>query len=237
MKNLICTRADNGIKDICDLTHPLLEEYAKRCNADFKILSGPSGCLVGDGRWHYRIMQFIDSFADYGRIAHIDSDIIINGAPNIFNEVPRNKIGTVFEDVGSRQDARRKIINDIQVRFGNIGWGSGYINTGVFVVSKSQRGIFTKIGGQYWEGWGWDDAHLGYNINKFKFGIYELSQRWNFMTMFAESWNDCPPRFDAYMIHYAGQGIFDKKFKTKLDNMKHDIDYLKQRSENAVSNS
>ena len=30
------------------------------------------------------------------------------------------------------------------------------------------------------------------------------------MTMFSEGWNDNADRFDSHIIHYAGEGIFDK---------------------------
>jgi len=221
-KRLICTRADDNIQEMCSLTHPLLKAYAKRCNADFMILSHKSDCLVGDGRWHYRIMVMGDLLNDYDTIAHIDSDIIPNkGIPDIFEAIGDN-VGTIFEDVGSRQGQRRRMISEVQNKFGLIDWLKGYINTGVFVVSKKHQNIFRKINGKYWEGWGWDDVHLGYQINRFGYEVKELTRKWNWMTMFSESWNDSQSRFSAYLIHYAGQGIFDPRFRTKIENMKHD---------------
>ena len=39
MKKLIVTRADDNIKEMTNITFPLIEEYAKKCGADFKVLS------------------------------------------------------------------------------------------------------------------------------------------------------------------------------------------------------
>lgn len=222
-KRLICTRADDGIKEMCELTHPLLKAYAKQCGADFKVLDHESPCQVGDGKHHYRIMILGELLGEYDRICHIDSDIIPNkDIPNIFEVVQEDCIGSVLEDVGSRKAARRSVIAEIQNKFGIINWKSSYINTGVFVVSKKHRNIFQDINGEYWSGFGHDDAHLGFNIKKFGYRLVCLWEKYNFMTMFAEPWNGSPSRFDSYFIHYAGQGIFDPKYRTKLENMKAD---------------
>lgn len=226
MKRLICTRADSNISEMCELTHPLLKKYAKQCNADFLVLDHETDCLVGDGRYHYRIMALGELLDQYDTIAHIDSDVIINkDIPDIF-DVAGGEIASIYEDVGSRQLVRSDIIVDIQNQFGLIDWTSGYINTGVFVVSKKHKDIFQKINGEYWVGFGFDDVHLGYNINKLGHKVKELDRRYNWMTMFSEPWNGGKSRFNAYMIHYAGQGIFDRRFETKLENMKYDFEVI-----------
>ncbi|MCP3968244.1 MAG: hypothetical protein GY718_18185, partial [Lentisphaerae bacterium] len=71
-----------------------------------------------------------------------------------------------------------------------------------------------------WEGFGYDDAFIGYLIKKLKFPVYELSYKWNHMQMFSEPWNDNANRFDSYVIHYAGAARFpdDKSGRTDLTN-------------------
>ena len=225
MKLLITTRADKNIKDITDLIHPIIKSFAKKWNADFSILSHISDCDVSDGRYHYRIMRLYDLLTEYDRIIQIDSDIIINKTcPNLFNLVPYNMIGTVLEDKGSRLNNRRALINRVQEMWGDISWKEGYINTGVFIVSKSHRGIFRRFLGNYWVQDGFDDVHLGYQIHRLGLKIFELDYRFNHMSIFSEEWNGNPLRFDSYIIHYAGNAKFsDKGKRGKVQLIEDDI--------------
>ena len=210
-KRLITTRTDNGFNYINDLTHPSIKAYAEKCGADFKRLDHITDCTHMEGKWHYRILKNYDWFDEYDRILHLDSDIfILKSCPNIFEEVPYNKIGSIYEDVGSRKEHRRECMRDIQNKFGDIGWKEGYPQASVLLTSKCHRDIFQKIDGKYYEVWGHDCVHLGYQINKYKFSIHELNFKWNHVVMFTEPWNNNAFRFDSYVVHYAGSGVFDE---------------------------
>jgi len=212
MKYLVATRADSHIDEITEITHPIIKKFCNIWGADFVVLCGESVCERGERRNHYRIMDLWGLFESYDRILSLDSDIIINrNCPNIFEEVPIDCIGTVFEDRGTRRLARYKRILSIQDKHGDVGWRDGYINTGVFLSSKQHRNIYTSINGDYWLGEGEDDVHIGYKIRKEGYKIKELDYRWNHMTMFSEGWNNYRDRFDSYIIHYAGSGKFDEK--------------------------
>jgi lipopolysaccharide biosynthesis glycosyltransferase len=214
MKLLVATRADTNIEGYTKFTHPLMKKFAEDWGADFHVFSSESPCSKGDGRYHYRLVQMYSLLEEYDRIVELDSDILINkNCPNLFDVVPEDKIGTIYEDKGSRRGARHGSIRDAQKRFGKIGWSEGYINTGVFVVSKQHKDIFLPVNGKYWEGIGWDDVHFGYQIKKLKIPVYELPYIFNHMTMFSEGWNGSPDRFKSFIIHYAGAGVFDKKPK------------------------
>lgn len=219
------TRADDKIREMAALTHPILKKFALKWGADFSILDHISGCTIGDGRYHYRIMKFYDLLLDYDRILSIDSDIIINkNCPNLFDVVPYDKIGTIFEDKGSRLIDRKKRIQLIQKEWGEIGWRSGYINTGVFLVSREHRQVFKKFKNKYWVKSGFDDVHLGYQIHRLGLKIFELNWQFNHMSIFSESWNKSPSRFDSYIIHYAGHTAFpDKGNRTKVNLIEDDI--------------
>jgi lipopolysaccharide biosynthesis glycosyltransferase len=219
---LICTRCDDNIKNQSDITHPFMQDYAEKCGANFMILDHKTDCTHEEGKWHYRILILNEVFEVYDRILHIDTDAIITPwAENIFNIVPEHMIGTVYEDVGTRAQSRRECIQRAQKAFGDIGWKEGYINTGFFLTSKSHREIFSKINGRYYEDWGHDDVHLGYQINKHSKDVCELSYKWNHMTMFSESWNGSPDRFKSNVIHYAGSGSFDGL--SKIEQMREDV--------------
>ena len=128
-KYLVATRADDKHKEISDITHDNLKRYAEFCDADFKVIEDCQGI-----HHHYRILQFYDLFDTYDRILSLDTDILIlRSCLNIFEVVPEEKIGTIFEDKGSRQKDRRKRIKKIQTEKEDIGWTEGYINTGFAV--------------------------------------------------------------------------------------------------------
>jgi lipopolysaccharide biosynthesis glycosyltransferase len=209
MKLLITTRADSNIKRMTDITHPSIIAYAKKVGASFMTLDHKTDCTHMEGKWHYRILKHYDLFEQYDRILHIDSDVLVSPkCPNVFNLVPYDCIGTVYEDKGSRAASRHECIRTVQNTFGDVSWIEGYINTGFFLTSKIHRDIFKKIDGHYYEGWGHDDVHLGYLINRHEFKVHELSYKWNHMGMFSEPWNGSADRFDSNIIHYAGTAAF-----------------------------
>ena len=237
-KRLIATRADLNIKAMTDMTHPIIKRYADRCSADFMVLDHEPPVMSDDGLPHFRIMKLHDLFKDYDRILSLDSDVVINPyCPDLFAVVPYDLIGTVYEDVGSRRLQRHMLIKQVQDEFGGIVWEEGYINSGGMLTSKCHQGIFTPINSHehdwrrwgYWTGWGSDDVHLGYQINKMHMDmeVTPLNYKFNHMTMFSEPWNDNANRFDSYIIHYAGVGIFEKdKFKTRNEQILSDINTL-----------
>ncbi len=227
MRLLITTRADKNIREMTKITHPIIKKFAKLWGADFYKLEKNADC-EGNGKYHYRIFDHYSLFNKYDRILHLDSDILINvNCPNLFEIVPYHKIGTIFEDKGTREADRLERIKKAQDTFGDIGWKSGYINTGVFLTSKCHKKIYEKIDGNFWKGNGFDDVHLGYNINKYKLEICELPFQFNHMTLFSENWNGFPNRFESYIIHYAGRGVFEKKFKKKKNKYKAKIKQIK----------
>lgn len=225
MRFLIVTRADDGIKEMTDLTHPIIKEFARRWDADFFMLNDNADCNDEEAKIYYRIMEIYDLLKIYDRVMNIDSDIIINkDCPNLFELVPNDKIGVIFEDKGSRQKDRRRRILNIQSAWGNIKWKVGYINIGIFLVSRFHGEIFKKFVGRYWESMGYADVHLGYQIHRLSLNIFELHWRFNHMSMFSEIWNGSPSRFDSHIIHYAGAGSFpDKGKRSKIQLIKDDV--------------
>ena len=120
MKKLaVVTRADDVVKEWAKFTHPLFKKYAEECNAEFLVISGEPPFLDHDNQPHYRLLMIYKLLEKYDRILHLDTDMIINkGCPNIFEEVPENMIGIIYEDVGVRTaDRRRKI----QIIHGQVG--------------------------------------------------------------------------------------------------------------------
>jgi len=216
MKLAIVTRADNNIKKMTDITFPFMKDYAKKCNADFIVYDHTPPVMTDDNLPHFRIMKTYETLLEYDRVLHLDADMAISPlCPNLFDLVPEDKIGSIFEDKGSRRPHRHNLISEVQKKWGDVGWIEGYTNAGTFLVSKMHREIFTPINGAYWLGWGSADVHLSYQIHKLGFEVFELEYKWNHMTMFSEPWNGYADRFDSFIIHYAGGGLFDEQNKIR----------------------
>lgn len=212
----IAVRADKNIEGYTKLTLPLIEGYAKKWNATLEIIDSQPPVWTDDRKPHYRIMDVHRLLDKYDRVACIDADMVILPAcPNPFEAVDEDKIGSIYEDKGSRRAQRHQLIQEIQSAWGDIGWKTGYTNAGIFVVSKQHQDIFTPFKGQYWTGWGSADLHLSYKARKNGHTIQELPFQWNHMTMFSESWNRHANRFDSYIIHYAGRGTFNQGSRIK----------------------
>ena len=223
MRLLMVTRADESVSAYTKYTHPILRRYAEKWGAQFKILDDP---LKGDQCW--RILKIYDIFGEYDRIFHIDSDVVINkDCPNMFDLVPYDTIGLVFEDKGSRLRSRRLRIMQIKQKLGgnNFRWTSGYFNMGVFLVSKIYRDMFKKIDGQTWEmDDGLEQTQMNYQMMKLKCKYVDLGYKFNHMSMFSESWHGKRSRFNSHIIHYAGGGKFrDKGDRTIAQLIKDDI--------------
>lgn len=227
MKRAVVTRADDNIKQMCELTHPSIRAYAEKCGADFIIYDHESPVMTGDNRPHYRIIKGAETLEEYDRILFIDSDVLVNPkCPDVFEVVPEDCIGTIYEDKGSRRKMRRRLIREMQEKWGDVGWTEGYTNAGVFVVSRCHAGIFEPHNGEYWLEWGSADLHMSYMARKNGYKFFELPFTWNHMTMFSEGWNGSPDRFESNMIHYAGKGAFDGL--PRLEQIRADVKRMKE---------
>jgi len=227
MKRLIVTRADNNIKEMTDITFQSIKQYAETCDADFKILSHTPDVNTYDNKPHYRILEVQKLFDDYDRILCIDCDMIVNkNCPNIFDLVPEDMIGSIYEDKATRKADRLQRIKHIQSVFGDVGWKKNYTNAGTFLLSKQHKDIFNPVNGKYWDQRGSVDVHLSYNIHKYNFKVYELDYKWNHMTMFSEPWNNNANRFESYIIHYAGSGIFDNNVNSRIEQINNDYNFI-----------
>lgn len=210
-RKLITVRADDNIKGYTEKTIPLIEECAKKWGADFMRLTDGSPSDYSDGKFHYRIMKIGELLDQYDRVLNLDADmIILPSCPNPFDIIDPDKIATIFEDVGSRIEHRQDLIRTVQNHWGDVNWKSGYINTGFFMVSKKHKDIFELHNGTVWNGFGFDDVHLGYKIREKGHQIQEMEYKFNHMTMFSEDWHPAN-RFESYIIHYAGKGVFDER--------------------------
>lgn len=233
MKLLVITFADERVADYTKYTHPIFRRFAEKWNADFKNFDSIFFDEFDANRWSLRIKIIYEQFKIYDRILHLDSDIVINkDCPNIFDIVPHDKIGFVFEDKGSRLEERRRRIVSIKNLYGdNEKWISGYFNAGMFIASRLHREVFTSIDGKFWgehqKVRGSDQTHLGYQLMKQGHKYIDLGYKWNHMSMFSEPWNGNPSRFDSYILHYAGgAGFSDRAGRSRVQLIRDDIEII-----------
>jgi len=210
------------------ITSLLLKAFAKKWHCAYIEITGSCDLMTIDNKPHWKILQAKELLNQFDRLLLIDADIIITPhCLNPFEIIPETMIGTIYEDVGSRMQYRRQIIKDIQKDFGEINWTQGYLNCGFFLLSKIHKVIFEPINEKYWIGFGSDDVHFGYQINKNNLKVLELPYYWNHMSMFSESWNGSPCRYNSYVIHYAGQANFpDKGDRSRDDLIKDDFNLI-----------
>ena len=189
------------------------EYFCSKYNCALEIIENVRYGIRGQDDYNYLTFeknQIYELFDTYDRILRVDTDILITPTcPNVFTIVPQDKIGVVYEDIGSRKAHRRKQILNVQNALGDIKWRTGYFNSGVVLVSKEHKELFkitdkdihiiiNKLSGAK------EQNLLNYRVKKFDYEIHELDFRFNHTRIFSESWNGSQDRLDSYIIHYAG---------------------------------
>jgi hypothetical protein len=75
-------------QEIFERTGRILEDYARRCNADFVVLTNPTQTWWGLEK--FRIRQFA---SQYDRTLYLDADVLLRGSmPNLFDLVPAGHV-------------------------------------------------------------------------------------------------------------------------------------------------
>ncbi len=215
---------------ICKKT---LVKYCNKYDIALEVITEPRFNILGtDTAYNYLIFeknQIYDLFKDYNRILRLDADILITPhCPNIFEVVPLDKIGIVFEDVGPKKIDRRKTIKQIQLELGGVGWEKGYFNSGVIVTSKLHKEIFNitdkkniKIIEKLRLSHAKEQSLLNYRVRELGFELFELDFKFNHITkIFSGQCVGNPNKFNSYILHYAGNQ------KHKLKSMKFDYKNL-----------
>lgn len=221
MKLLMTTSADSNLRGYAPYTLPIQKIWAKKWGADYRVLDDPA--YSRRAMWCYRTLIFYDLLEEYDRIFYVDADSIINkNCPNIFEVVPYDTIGAVLEDKGSRRKERLNRIRRVKSHLGEIDWQEGFLNMGVYVVSRVHRDIFQRVNGKLWEDTGWDSPFYSYQIMKQGHKYVDLGYKWNHMSMFSEPWNGSPSRFDSYVMHYAGGAKFPDKGGRSMEQLIRD---------------
>ncbi len=223
MKLAVCTLCIGEIaEEFSKYSFPAFKKYAQRIGADFIVFDTPKVNYTDSEHINtlkfekYQIHDVLDEMG-YDRAAFFDVDILITPhAPSIFDHVPYKAIGGVFEDIGFDEKDRRQIIVECQEILGDVDWEEGFLNSGVFVVSKIHKDVFKMI----WDHGIFDDPVHKYEqtntqwyMRKFcleqgdpEIEVINIDYKWNFTGPMRVYYG--PFREEAYVIHYAGRGLF-----------------------------
>jgi len=216
-----------------------VERYCDKYNLDLVVVDKKKYNVTGDYKYNYMVLekfQAYDYFDKYDRLFKVDLDALITvHCPNVFDIVPDDCIGAMFEDIGSRRKERHFQMKQVQSAFGEIeGWTEGYFNEGIMVASKQHRD-FNKLTDEDIDKF--QHADIGINrvqnvvnwkVRNLGYKIYPLDYKFNHMFMFDEvNWDNIKRGSlltdntkNSYIIHYAG-------LRGKIRNRRMTRDYKK----------
>ncbi len=157
-------------------------------------------------RIQFEKFQVGELLKKYDRILYLDSDILLReDLPDMFSLVPQDAVGCVMEDVGPQKWKRDEERLRAQKRLGQISnWKEGYFNSGVFVVSKIHRGIFSTRWSALARGRWADQTTLNYQVRAHGFSICSLPKEFNYHPEVCAKWQKVDCRRNAHIVHYAG---------------------------------
>jgi lipopolysaccharide biosynthesis glycosyltransferase len=204
-KNVIFVNSIN--QDFFKLVKASFENYCSKYNID--LIINTSEKVKHGVRMHVKGMferfQIYDLLDVYDRVCYIDSDIYIkNNSPNIFDEVPVNKLGIYCESKDLNRDDfikhmkyNFKLNDDIRL----------YYNSGVMVASQMHKSMFNVTflkkffnrGGIITGGWP-DQDYINYHIYHREVRVYDIGYKYNYLH---SELKDSRLQ-SAYFVHFAG---------------------------------
>lgn len=193
---IITVAAGNDYERLLEVSVPLMEEYAKRVQADVIVLTGRT-----QGWWGLEKLRMTPYVEQYERSLFVDCDVLIKpDAPNIFEHVPSGHIG-MHDDaphISSLEWAVGERSNLWQSQ-GLDDWQTPYmLNTGVIVLEPLHVNILTpplrKLPGRHCDEQFWIERQCeGHKV-------FHLDRKFNHQWY----WKDFEEKKDsAYFVHYA----------------------------------
>lgn len=181
-KNLIIT-ISIGNRPWFRKTRRSLNKYCDKYNIDFKVVTGQYDT---DKKIRLRKFEIVKYFDKYDRILFLDDTIIINPiSPNLFDIVPRDKVGVFLErePYFNKIDILKRALNYYEVEANIDKTNYIWFNSGVILASKCHLDLFKvpnnkniiKIGNYL-------DQSI-FNINRYKYNIpiYDIGISFNYL--------------------------------------------------------
>ncbi len=218
-----------GNFSMAEFTHPLFRDYCSRHSLEFIVIDQKKirfqpRILPDQRSSSYEKYQIYDILTQFDRVLYLDGDILLNvNCPNLFELVPENEIGCVFEDVGSEAYKRFDEMDKAQRLWGKLpDYRGGYFNAGMFLVSQTHRELL-RFGPEKKFGGRWpDQTSLNFYCEKIGFTKKNLGPSFNLLPVFSQLWKDTSSRRKASIIHYAGKeskGLFKEDYSAIMNSL------------------
>jgi hypothetical protein len=218
-RGIVTVVSGDKFKEIWKRSEPFFIDYAEKCDAELIVLNGMEGNLTP--HWiKFGIYDLLKK--EFSRIAFIDADIIIRpDTPSLFDIVPEDKIGIFDEGQYLPRSIciyEAKKVYNVELRDWN---GKSYYNTGVMVLSREHRHIFSindelrPLRNAFGE-----QTYLNMRIMASGVKVFSLTHNFNRMSHMDRATG--MSRLNSYLIHYAGDG---DRILAKMDR---DIERWKQ---------
>lgn len=192
-----------------DITFPLIQQYARKCDADFYAMYQVDENYKYLGQQKYKYANFLDQ---YERILHIDADMIVKyDTPNLFNKIKVHEFAGVDEHKFEDPEVENPYVNRYQDmldfnKYINDTYGTEtiitpkfYINVGMYLFSRHHANMFQNK--QELPIFFKEQTEINFNLHRFNHSVQLLSPNFNFMKIME---NKGLSKDDAFIIHYAG---------------------------------
>jgi lipopolysaccharide biosynthesis glycosyltransferase len=199
-----------GDSKLLQYSLPTIQEYCSKCNVALELITIPKynfGVHDGYNYARFEKNQVYNLYAKYDRILRLDHDLIVRpNTPNLFDNPPGFVYAT-YEDVGVKENNRRKIIEKSKNELGWIdNWWEGYFNSGVVLADKEHSWMYNishlslEDLRETWLSFAKEQTLLNWRVRKMDFKVVDLGWKFNCMGFFNKMYNT----EDAHIIHFAG---------------------------------
>jgi hypothetical protein len=181
---------------IAGLTHLLIKKYAERIGAQFIVMRERLLTADNDLPVHFEKYQLRYLLELFDRVIFIDTDAFpVRGCLSLFDLTPADKLGVFV--VSEYTDIHNASMHRFLQKQPHLEWDGQYFNSGVMVLSRCHRDLFSFEYGQ--------DVAFGeqtqLNINRLWTGtvLHDIGFRYNHTTVPAGKSKE-----ESYILHYPG---------------------------------
>ena len=208
-------------REMAKIARPTLNAYADKVNADIIEIDEIVSTKTNFHLEKFQIKKLLDEF---DRIMYVDADILIHpDCPDLFDIVPKDCVGAV-PDCHNGKWGNINRFNEIiavQDKLGNTNWNSGYFNSGMIILSKQHKELFSnpelreKFNSQFV-----DQTLINYNLFKNGYKFFSLDPVYNGMEINGFSSRiENSNKTNAFIMHFAHEGDRVEQMKKVLNDL------------------
>jgi hypothetical protein len=228
-KALVTLTIGSAYREMGEITHPLMRDYARRCGVDFLVLRQPRVNSRYGLSTRYEKFQLFELLQHYDQIAFVDTDVLIApDAPSLFKLVPRDRFAAANESIYSQADRDKTLTQEI---LGPVEWRSPYFNSGVMVFGRAHSAVFDPAAPELllWSRGDFrkrvvnllnDQPYLNHRLNRLDIPLLDLGHRFNHTRCITAT----QTRFRSHFIHYSGPS--GHRYGSRLEQLRKDATVL-----------